>query len=89
MESKYLNGQYDNMGHSYDGVDELAASTTNILLSFPDQLASSISGLPEDQKQAIIDVVRTVIDELVRTNPDIADILHDREASLMEALRAS
>ena len=89
MESNYLDGQFDNMGHSYDGVDELAASTINILLSFPEQLATNISALPEDQKQAVVGVVRTVIDELARTNPDIAVMLHDREASLMEVLRAS
>jgi hypothetical protein len=87
IESTYLDGAFDNMGHSYDNLDELAASTINILISFPDEFAENIKDLPEDQQDAVIAVVRTVVDEIARTNPELADFMHEREATLIEAIR--
>jgi hypothetical protein len=86
-ESSYLNGEFDRMGHPYEGIDELAASTLNILLSFPTTYAENIRALDSDEQDAIIDMTRLLIDETVRTNPELRELLVEREAQLLDAIR--
>ena len=86
-ESSYLNGEFDRMGHPYEGIDELAASTLNILLSFPTTYAENIRALDSDEQDAIIDMTRLLIDETVRTNPQLRELLVEREVQLLDAIR--
>jgi|GEM_PF-3196881 len=86
-ESTYLDGEFDRMGHPYEGIDELAASTLNILVSFPTAYAENIRALDNDEQDAIIDMTRLLIDETVRTNPELKEFFVEREARLLNAIR--
>lgn len=84
-ESQY---QYDSevMGHPHDGVDELAASTLNVTISYPEDFARNLQLVSQDDREAILEVVRLTIDQTAQAHPKLRGYLSDREAVFMEAL---
>ncbi len=84
-ESNYL-ADSEAMGHPYDGVDELAASTLNIMITYPEDFARNLQLVSQDDRDAVLDVVRLTIDQTAEAHPNLRGYLSDREAEFMEAL---
>lgn len=84
-ESSYPDSPPD-MGHPFDNLDELAASTLNIMITYPEEFAQKVRVLPEDEKQAILQVVRLVVDEVRNTHPGLDGYLFTEEAEFVTAL---
>jgi hypothetical protein len=74
------------MGHPHDNLDELAASTVNILISYPDTLAIKLRYLDEDKKVAVLNVVDVVVGEVVRNHPNLKAYLSEARSKLLEQL---
>jgi hypothetical protein len=74
------------MGHPHDGLDELAASTLNILVTYPEELADNLRYISETEQTVVCDMMRLVIDTVVAEHPDLSGYLSDREAVFLEEL---
>lgn len=84
-EGNYIH-QMPSMGHPHDGLDELAASTLNILVTYPEDMAGKLRYLPEDQQRVVLDMMRLVVDATTAEHPNLQGYLADRESVFMEAL---
>lgn len=84
-EGSYIH-QMPSMGHPHDGLDELAASTLNILVTYPEELADNLRYISETEQTVVCDMMRLVIDTVVAEHPDLSGYLSDREAVFLEEL---
>lgn len=76
------------MGHPEDGIDETAASATNLIISFPDDMALKLKYLPEDQQQVVVRVIRDVVDQIVEHHPHLRGYLAKKEAYFLDQLHS-
>lgn len=84
-ESTY-NPIQEDMGHPFDNLDELAASTVNLLLSYPKEMAANIAVLPQEEQSQLINLMRLVVDQITVHHSGLSGYLTDAEATLMDEL---
>lgn len=82
-ESTYLSSQNDNgeWGHSQDNWRELTATTSNLMLNLPEEVGEHVGDLPDNLKQATLNVVAQdykKLHELHKNDPEFLDLL-DRQ----------
>lgn len=74
------------MGHSYDNILELKASTGNLILRVPDAFGENVADLPADQKAAVLTVAAQVTDYLRKhhaTNKGLMDLVNKNYATFL------
>ena len=74
----------DLMGHPHDDLDELVASLTNVTISYPEEMAQSILSLNDEQKQAVLQMVHLVFDQLSKAHPNLKTYLSGVESNLLK-----
>lgn len=84
-ESSYL-PSYSAMGHPFDGWDEGAAGSLNVMINFPQELGANVAKLDDEHRSAVLNFYRVNIDALRSAHPELSSYIATQESEFMSAL---
>lgn len=85
-ESSFVETEYiakESLGHSEEDTAELMASLLDAAISYPDQLATVISDMRDEDRAATIQALRATIDIVVNRHPTLRGMMSSLEAELL------